>query len=167
MNIQIQMILAKEIHQVIGKLADQILAGLIGQKLTQGNHIGPGEGNENDAVEVILFLDDFNDLDHIRRFKGIFQFQHADFAILLANLHVFLQRRNAQIAAALFLIHITKLQIAQGVKGALFHRQIINGHPGGGIIMNANKFPVQGAMNVGFNAKIAAMAKCSSNRNVI
>ena len=91
---------------------------------------------------------------HILRRKLVFQLAYGHLLIPLADAHVLLQGGDHQVGPAPRPVQVGELEGAQGLEGALLHRQAVQPHPGGVVVVEHHEAPVGGLVHVGLNAEI-------------
>ena len=112
----------------------------------------------DDIFQIIFAADDVDDLDDVLTGEGILELQNSFLLVLFADADVFLQSGHTQVVAALFAVLVGKDQVAQGVEGGLLNHHVVDGDAAGVIVVEADKLAVQGNVDVGFNAVVAAIA---------
>ena len=120
-DIEVEAVGSERIQQCVIDLADEILRGLLGQRLAQGEQVGQVEGDENRMIEPAVFADGFGDLPDGFGRHVVFELQHADFFIFFADAGILGKLRQKEIGAAAPSVRIEQADPAQRFEGCLFN----------------------------------------------
>ena len=110
-------------------------------------------------VKVIKGSYDLDDLFNLLVGEVAFQLKNCVFFILLANEEILLKRGNTNVAAQLSAKLVEKKDGLQGVKAYVFDGDVLVCNSFEVAVVIHCKFAVRGAVNVGFNAEIRAVAR--------
>ena len=159
-DIEIKAVFGKQLRQVVGVAVNKELRLALGYNLSKFNKIIKNERDEDYILKVIAALDLIANSGYLVGGESVFKLEHGGLAVSLAGVYIFGEGRDMQIRPPIFVVDVAKRQLAKSLKGRFLDLEVIYSHSAGGIVVDDDEFAVDGLMNVGLYAEIAAVAGC-------
>ena len=150
-DIEVDPVPDEHVEVLILPIEREKLNGLIGQHLSDVQHILKRESDEDYPVEIVLRFYDVDDLPKVfHRKLGLLDLENADLAVVLAYADVFVKRRNAQIPAlsAVLILHDDRAERVEIRLG-----DVCSGADS--VVVVKDVLAVRRAVNVGFDSVVA------------